>query len=141
MAGSHRAARAASHRTSAVKRRTRFPHLRVGNRVHFQGRLSEAQLVCARGMRFASEFDDCAISQICRPSVDGLGRSLIESQRLSTRTRLVTDPPGLVVLAVGVRGKPSDRLTCAPRVGDGGMVAERAKVWPRLPYPSVCWNS
>ena len=46
LAGPHRAARAAGHRTSAVTRRTRFPHLRVGNRVHFQGRLPEACPVC-----------------------------------------------------------------------------------------------
>jgi hypothetical protein len=37
-----RTARRRCHRTSAVKRRTRLPHQRAGNRVHFLRRLPEA---------------------------------------------------------------------------------------------------
>ena len=51
-----RADTAASHRTSSVMRRTRFPHLRVGNRVHFLKRLREALTVWAQKEVFASGF-------------------------------------------------------------------------------------
>lgn len=40
----------------ALTRRTRFPYLRAGNRVHFHGYSPEARSVCAGDARFASRF-------------------------------------------------------------------------------------
>ena len=43
----------------ALTRRTRFPYLRAGNRVHFRGYSPEAGPVCARGAGCASRFGCC----------------------------------------------------------------------------------
>ena len=54
MAATRRAPARRRHRVAPVKRRTRLPRQRAGNRVHFQGRLPEASPVCAEESRFAS---------------------------------------------------------------------------------------
>lgn len=62
-----RADTAASHRTSPVMRRTRFPHLRVGNRVHFLERLPEADPVCTSSTHPATELSEFFVDFKLRP--------------------------------------------------------------------------
>ena len=48
-------------------RRTRFPHLRVGNRVHFLERLPEADPVCTSSTHPATELSEFFVDFKLRP--------------------------------------------------------------------------